>query len=170
MGIRSYSRPISCKEMNISVATIQKLPLHDARLSSISITPTAAGMQVRLSIEINEDEDMEPFQSLGLQQRGIDFSFQNAELAKLSLRERGNFYHSDANGNITCMINSAQTIVASYKYDPFGRIESQSGSLANDNVYRFSSKEVFFKTTAAGGPSDLYYYGFRFYDPQPGAG
>jgi len=44
-------------------------------------------------------------------------------------------------------------VVASYKYDPFGRIESQSGSLANDNVYRFSSKEALFKTTAAGGPS-----------------
>ena len=66
------------------------------------------------------------------------------------------------------MVNSAQSMVASYKYDPFGRIESQSGSLANDNVYRFSSKEALFKTTAAGGPSDLYYYGYRFYDAQTG--
>ena len=47
-------------------------------------------------------------------------------------------------------------------------IESQSGSLANDNVYRFSSKEDLFKTTSAGGPSDLYYYGYRFYDAQTG--
>jgi len=79
-----------------------------------------------------------------------------------------NFYHSDANGNITYMINSAQTMVASYKYDPFGRIESQSGSMATDNVYRFSSKEALFKTTFAGGPSELYYYGYRFYDAQTG--
>jgi len=79
-----------------------------------------------------------------------------------------NFYHSDASGNITYMINSAQTMVASYKYDPFGRVESQSGSLATDNVYRFSSKEALFKTTFAGGPSELYYYGYRFYDAQTG--
>ncbi len=112
--------------------------------------------------------------------RGLDFSLTMegaGGIGGLLARSHGysggswsthNFYHSDASGNITYMINSAQAMVASYKYDPFGRIESQSGSLATDNVYRFSSKEGLFKTTSAGGPSDLYYYGYRFYDAQTG--
>ena len=45
-----------------------------------------------------------------------------------------------------------------YRYDPYGNIISQSGSLADANVYRFSSKEYH----AATG---FYYYGYRFYAP-----
>ncbi len=68
------------------------------------------------------------------------------------------FYHADANGNITKLVNSSQSSVADYKYDPFGRTISSSGSLASANIYRFSSKELM---TQCG----FYYYGFRFYDP-----
>ncbi|PYM10477.1 MAG: hypothetical protein DME18_16200, partial [Verrucomicrobia bacterium] len=53
-----------------------------------------------------------------------------------------NFYHADGNGNITYMVNSSQSMVASYRYDPFGNTISQSGSLASANAYRFSSKEL----------------------------
>jgi len=48
--------------------------------------------------------------------------------------------------------------VASYRYDPFGNTISSSGSLASANVYRFSSKEYMTR-------SGIYYYGYRFYDP-----
>src|SRR5437667_3912969 len=41
-----------------------------------------------------------------------------------------NFYHADGNGNITYMLNSSQSKVAEYRYDPFGNTISQSGSLA----------------------------------------
>ncbi len=68
-----------------------------------------------------------------------------------------NCYHADGNGNITYLVNSSQTVAASYRYDPFGNTLSSSGSLAGANVYRFSSKE--FHAT-----SSLYYYGYRFYD------
>ena len=68
------------------------------------------------------------------------------------------FYHADANGNITKMVDAAQASVADYKYDPFGRTISSSGTLATDNAYQFSSKELMTK-------SGFYYYGFRFYDP-----
>jgi RHS repeat-associated protein len=50
------------------------------------------------------------------------------------------------------------TGMASYQYDPFGNTISQSGILADANVYRFSSKEFHAK-------SGLYYYLLRFYDP-----
>jgi len=67
-------------------------------------------------------------------------------------------YYSDGNGNVTSLIDTNQTVLASYRYDPFGNIISKSGSLADVNVYRFSSKEVHVN-------SGMYYYGYRFYDP-----
>ena len=84
-------------------------------------------------------------------------------LARSSGYSSGNWtshadYYADANGNITSLIDGNQSVVASYRYDPFGNVISKSGSLANANVYRFSSKEVHLN-------SGMYYYGFRFYDP-----
>ena len=72
-----------------------------------------------------------------------------------------NFYHADGNGNITYMVNSSQSMVASYRYDPYGNTISSGGTLASVNLYRFSSKEVDPNYTDSG----LYYYGYRFYDP-----
>src|SRR2546422_9847928 len=56
------------------------------------------------------------------------------------------------------MVNSSQSKVAEYRYDPFGNLISKSGSLADANVYRFSSKEIH-------ANSGMYYYLYRFYDP-----
>jgi RHS repeat-associated protein len=69
-----------------------------------------------------------------------------------------NFYHADGNGNVTYMLNASQSVVASYRYDPFGNLISKSGSVADANIYRFSSKEYH-------SNSVMYYYGCRFYDP-----
>lgn len=69
-----------------------------------------------------------------------------------------NFYFADGNGNITYMLNNSQAMVASYRYDPFGNAISKSGTLADANIYRFSSKEIH-------ANSGMYYYGYRFYDP-----
>src|SRR5438552_1433461 len=69
-----------------------------------------------------------------------------------------NYYHADGHGNITYMVNSSQSMVATYRYDPFGNPISLSGSLAGANVYRFSSKEIHVK-------SGMYYYGYRFHEP-----
>jgi RHS repeat-associated protein len=68
------------------------------------------------------------------------------------------FYHADANGNITYLVTSAQALAASYRYDPFGRTVTSSGTSASANTYRFSSKEI-------QPSSGHYYYGYRFYDP-----
>ncbi len=69
-----------------------------------------------------------------------------------------NFYHADGNGNVTYLVNSSQGLAAKYRYDPYGNTISSSGSLAAANTYRFSSKEIHLN-------SGLYYYGYRFYDP-----
>jgi len=68
------------------------------------------------------------------------------------------YYFADGNGNITYMLDSSQAMVASYRYDPYGNTISSSGTLASANVYRFSSKETHVN-------SGMYYYGYRFYDP-----
>jgi len=68
------------------------------------------------------------------------------------------FYHGDGNGNVTCLINSSQAIVAKYLYDAYGNLLSKSGTLADANVYRFSSKEWHEN-------SGLVYYRYRYYEP-----
>jgi RHS repeat-associated protein len=68
-----------------------------------------------------------------------------------------NFYHSDGAGNITAMADMNGTVTASYKYDPFGRNITQSGTMAAANLYRFSSKELH-------PHSNFYYYLYRYYD------
>jgi RHS repeat-associated protein len=68
------------------------------------------------------------------------------------------YYYADGNGNVTYVATSSQGLAASYRYDPFGNTISSSGSLADANIYRFSSKEILVNSV-------LYYYGYRFYDP-----
>lgn len=68
------------------------------------------------------------------------------------------YYHADGNGNITALVDSSQSVQGRYRYDAFGNTLSQSGTLADANTYRFSSKEY-------DGNTGLYYYGYRFYAP-----
>ena len=64
----------------------------------------------------------------------------------------------DGNGNVVSLSDGTQTVVASYRYDPFGNTMAATGTLAAANTYRFSSKDV---NPAFG----LYYYGYRWYAP-----
>jgi len=68
------------------------------------------------------------------------------------------YYHSDGAGNVTMMVNSSQYVVAKYLYDSFGNVLSAAGSMAQQNLYRFSSKEMH-------ANSGLVYYLYRYYDP-----
>ena len=67
-------------------------------------------------------------------------------------------YHADGNGNITYLVNDSEGLGAVYKYDPFGNNLTTIGTIANTNHYRFSSKLIHPSST-------LYYYGYRFYNP-----
>jgi RHS repeat-associated protein len=75
-----------------------------------------------------------------------------------TLNSNSFFYHADANGNVTMLINPSQYIVAKYLYDAFGNVLSASGLMAQQNLYRFSSKEDHLN-------SGLVYYLYRYYDP-----
>jgi len=96
--------------------------------------------------------------------RGLDLSgsLQGAGgIGGLLARTDGNgstFYHADGLGNITALMNGSQNIVARYLYNPYGKLAGEWGGMADANKYRFSSKEL-------DQLSGMYYYGFRFYEP-----
>ena len=64
----------------------------------------------------------------------------------------------DANGNITRYLDATGNTVAEYTYDAFGNSLSQSGPLADWFRHRFSTKYY-------DAVTELYYYGYRFYNP-----
>jgi len=67
------------------------------------------------------------------------------------------FASSDGNGNVTSLINGAtKNLTASYEYGPFGESIRRSGSYADKNPYRFSSK-------VEDSLTGLLYYGHRYY-------
>jgi RHS repeat-associated protein len=67
----------------------------------------------------------------------------------------------DGNGNVSEYLETNGAIVAHYEYDSFGKTTVTNGSKANDFAHRFSTKPL---DTTTG----LYYYGYRFYDPETG--
>ena len=64
----------------------------------------------------------------------------------------------DGNGNIIAYKNSNGNTVAAYSYDPFGNVISHIGM---EFTYKFSTKPQ-------DDLSGLYYYGYRFYQPNIG--
>ena len=81
----------------------------------------------------------------------------------LTTVQDGEAYFScfDANGNITEYTDTNGTIVASYQYDPYGNPTQASGSESSNLHFRFSTKYLDSETS-------LYYYGYRYYNPELG--
>ena len=50
------------------------------------------------------------------------------------------FYAFDANGKATQLIDESGKLSAHYEYYPFGQLTTATGPMANDNLYRFSTK------------------------------
>jgi RHS repeat-associated protein len=72
------------------------------------------------------------------------------------------FIAYDGNGNVMALVSaSGGTVTAQYEYSPFGETLAASGSAANANAFRFSTKY----TDAESG---FLYYGYRFYNPSTG--
>ena len=68
-------------------------------------------------------------------------------------------YVYDGRGDVGAVLDSNQNPVASYKYDPFGVLTLQMGTLSQP--YMFSTKRYF-------SSLGLSYYGYRFYNPMLG--
>jgi RHS repeat-associated protein len=69
------------------------------------------------------------------------------------------FVTYDGNGNITALINATdKSLVARYEYSPYGELLRETGLLARQNPFRFSTK---FRDEESG----LIYYGVRYLNP-----
>lgn len=68
-------------------------------------------------------------------------------------------YVFDASGNVEAALDSAQQVVAAYRYDPFGNLLAQRGTFTQP--FRFMTKRT---DTGAG----LVSFGSRFYAPELG--
>jgi len=66
----------------------------------------------------------------------------------------------DGNGNVSEYLDSSGTNVAHFEYDAFGNVNASTGAIADFDI-RFSTKK-------RDEESGLYYYGYRYYDPQTG--
>ena len=76
--------------------------------------------------------------------------------------ERGSltyYYHKDGLGSVTGLTNPGGAVAATYSYDVFGGLRSQTGSVVNP--YTFTGREY-------DSESGLYYYRARYYDSELG--
>jgi RHS repeat-associated protein len=69
------------------------------------------------------------------------------------------YYLYDGLGSVAGLTDPSEAMMATYKYDAFGAIRSQTGCVVNP--YRFTGREYDEK-------SGLYYYRARYYDPTTG--
>jgi len=89
------------------------------------------------------------------------YTWANGETLIASLDGETVFYCHDANKNVTDLVDDTGDLVAHYEYSPFGVITAQTGTLVDDNPFRFSNEywDNDLKKIA---------YLFRFYDPSLG--
>jgi len=71
------------------------------------------------------------------------------------------YYILNYRGDVVALTNANGTIVASYTYDAYGNILSQSGTLASVNPYRYAGYRYDEET-------GLYYLMARYYNPKHG--
>lgn len=64
------------------------------------------------------------------------------------------FYGYDGSGNVTSLTDGTGALVGSYSYDAWGNLLASSGTAANQNPFRYATKEQL---------AGLTFYGYRFY-------
>ncbi len=73
----------------------------------------------------------------------------------------GSYYPTyDGNGNVSEYLDNTGAVTAHFEYDPFGRAVVDTDS-SGQFRYRFSTKP-------GDSETGLYYYGYRYYDPETG--
>jgi RHS repeat-associated protein len=70
------------------------------------------------------------------------------------------YYHTNHQGSVTELLGQSGGIVKTYRYDAFGNILQETGPTWNRG-FTYTGRERHYR-------SGLYYYRFRFYDPQTG--
>ena len=92
----------------------------------------------------------------------IDFVYDENN-QPLAMRYNGTWYYYVLNlqGDVVKLVRSDGAIVASYSYDPWGKVLTSSGSLAEINPLRYRG---YYYDTETG----FYYLQSRYYDPEIG--
>ena len=69
------------------------------------------------------------------------------------------YYVTNLQGDVMYLVNSSGTRVASYTYDPYGKVDTATGSMAAINPLRYRG---YYYDTETG----FYYVSSRYYDPE----
>ena len=92
----------------------------------------------------------------------IDFVYDESN-QPLAMKYNGKVYYYvlNAQGDVVRIVDGSRNVVASYSYDPWGKIISSSGTLANVNPLRYRG---YYYDSETG----FYYLQSRYYDPAIG--
>ena len=92
----------------------------------------------------------------------IDFVYdENNQPLAMKYNNTLYYYVLNAQGDVVRIVNSSRSVVASYTYDPWGKIISSSGTLADINPLRYRG---YYYDSETG----FYYLQSRYYDPEIG--
>ena len=141
--------------------------LATAKVGSTNISYTYDMAGVRSSKTVGSTKyDFTTLSGLVTRQTGggktIDFVYdENNQPLAMKYNNTLYYYVLNAQGDVVRIVNSSRSVVASYTYDPWGKIISSSGTLADINPLRYRG---YYYDTETG----FYYLQSRYYDPEIG--
>ena len=141
--------------------------LATAKVGSTNISYTYDMAGVRSSKTVGSTTyDFTTLSGLVTRQTGggktIDFVYdENNQPLAMKYNNTLYYYVLNAQGDVVRIVNSSRSVVASYTYDPWGKIISSSGTLADINPLRYRG---YYYDSETG----FYYLQSRYYDPEIG--
>ena len=141
--------------------------LATAKVGSTNISYTYDMAGVRSSKTVGSTKyDFTTLSGLVTRQTGggktIDFVYdENNQPLAMKYNNTLYYYVLNAQGDVVRIVNSSRSVVVSYTYDPWGKIISSSGTLADINPLRYRG---YYYDTETG----FYYLQSRYYDPEIG--
>ena len=141
--------------------------LATAKVGSTNISYTYDMAGVRSSKTVGSTKyDFTTLSGLVTRQTGggktIDFVYdENNQPLAMKYNNTLYYYVLNAQGDVVRIVNSSRSVVASYTYDPWGKIISSSGTLADINPLRYRG---YYYDSETG----FYYLQSRYYDPEIG--
>ena len=141
--------------------------LATAKVGSTNISYTYDMAGVRSSKTVGSTKyDFTTLSGLVTRQTGggktIDFVYdENNQPLAMKYNNTLYYYVLNAQGDVVRIVDSSRNTVASYTYDPWGKIISSSGTLADINPLRYRG---YYYDTETG----FYYLQSRYYDPEIG--
>ena len=141
--------------------------LATAKVGSTNISYTYDMAGVRSSKTVGSTKyDFTTLSGLVIRQTGggktIDFVYdENNQPLAMKYNNTLYYYVLNAQGDVVRIVNSSRNTVASYTYDPWGKIISSSGTLADINPLRYRG---YYYDSETG----FYYLQSRYYDPEIG--